>query len=407
MIDSIQLKNYKSFKENQILELKPITILIGKNSSGKSALAKLPTLIENSLSEDLEVPLLPINNDVELGTEFRDLVFGKEIGSLEFKLKSGNNTLTVEIASGLKETDLPRIRKWILNDELELTYDDVRKSYLKAGTQEYYKCIFLGFNLELSISDKENQNNIEDNISLSAKGINLITNYIGPFRATPNRTYSSLHNYRSPKIGNMGENAYQILISDYLYNNSTLLNKVSNWYEANFDGWNIEINTQAKPDYKVELSRKNPAFNINLRDVGQGMSQALPLVVSAFIEHKTDILTIIEQPELHLHPGAHGSLAELFVESSKVKTNRFLIETHSQNFVLRIRRLIAEGKFDKDKLALYSVEYDSDTNVSLLKKIEVSELGEVDYWPENVFSETLDETTAIRTAQLNKKANAG
>ena len=49
MINKISFKNYKLFKEKQTLELKPITILIGKNNSGKSAVLKLMTLIEGAL----------------------------------------------------------------------------------------------------------------------------------------------------------------------------------------------------------------------------------------------------------------------------------------------------------------------------------------------------------------------
>jgi predicted ATPase len=404
MINKIFFKNYKSFKDKQELELKPITILIGKNSSGKSAVAKLPTLIEGSLSGMFEDPLLTTNNDVELGAEFRDLVNGREIGSLEFILENIENKLTVEVASGIKESDLPRIRKWVLNEEFDFKYDDFKKSYHNDLNDEDYKCSFIGFNL-YSLFDESKDGSTEDVVNLKTKGITLKTNYIGPFRETPNRTYSSFGNSKTQKIGNKGENAYQILISDYLYNDSKLLNKVSEWYRKNFDGWSIEINTQSKPDYKVELSRTNPQFNVNIRDVGQGMSQALPLVVSAFLNQKEEILTIIEQPELHLHPAAHGDLAELFAESTKNSNCKFLIETHSQNFILRLRRMIVEDKFNKDDICIYSIEYDSEENTSTMKKINVNEFGEVSYWPENVFSETLDETIAIRTAQINKGKN--
>ncbi|ENI5461280.1 AAA family ATPase [Flavobacterium psychrophilum] len=81
MINKISFKNYKLFKEKQTLELKPITILIGKNNSGKSAVLKLPVLISNSLEG------LPINwkykigddsdNSIELGTDFKDLVYNR------------------------------------------------------------------------------------------------------------------------------------------------------------------------------------------------------------------------------------------------------------------------------------------------------------------------------------------
>ena len=398
MINKITFKNYKAFKDRQELELKPITILIGKNSSGKSAVAKLPTLIEGSLSGDFEDPLLTTNNDVELGAEFRDLVHGREIGSLEFVLESNENRLTVEVTSGIKESDLPRIRRWVFNNEIDLKYDDIRKFYHDEISERDFGCDFSGFNLDLLL-DTSKDGSSENQLNLRSKGITLKTNYIGPFRETPDRTYSSIGNSKNQKIGNKGENAYQILISDYLYNESKLLKKVSEWYRNNLDGWSIGINTLSKPDYKVELSKDKPQFNINIRDVGQGMSQALPLVVSAFLNQSKEVLTIIEQPELHLHPAAHGDLAELFAESTKNSKNKFLIETHSQNFILRLRRLIAEKKFSCEDLKIYTVNYDAATNTSRLEDVIVSNDGDVDNWPENIFNESLDEIIGITKAQ--------
>lgn len=404
MINQIHFKNYKSFKDLQKLELKPLTILIGKNSSGKSAVAKLPTMIEGSLSGKFEEPLLVVNEGIELGAEFRDLVYGREIGSLEFTLKTDSNSLTVEVTSGLKDSEFPRIRKWKLNEELQLNYDDKKRNYFNDDNDSNYICAFFGFELE-QMYDADKDGSSETVPSLKEKGITLKTNYVGPFRQVPDRTYNITGPSRPNKIGAKGENAYQMLISDFLYNKGELLKKVSDWYKINFDGWGIDINTTSKPDYKVELTRENPKFNVNIRDVGEGMSQALPLVVCAFLNYQDETLTIIEQPELHLHPAAHGSLAELFASAIKENSHHFLIETHSQNFILRLRRMIAEGKLNKDSVVIYSVEYEEENNTSILKKITITDDGAVSYWPENVFSETLDETVAIRTAQIKKERN--
>jgi predicted ATPase len=133
------------------------------------------------------------------------------------------------------------------------------------------------------------------------------------------------------------------------------------------------------------------------------MIHALPLVVRSFMLAKEETLIVIEEPELHLHPAAHGNLAERFAKSLVDKNKRYLIETHSQNFVLRLRALIAEGKIlNKDQLALYYVEYDEDTNESNLKLINIDDDGEVDYWPEDIFNESLYETIRIRKAQKAK-----
>ena len=185
-----------------------------------------------------------------------------------------------------------------------------------------------------------------------------------------------------------------------------MIKKVSNWFKNNFEGWGIEVQKDIQqPNYYLELSKDNPRININITNVGEGMSQVLPLVVRAYYKADKPTTIIMEQPELHLHPGAHGNLAELFVNSlSDDKNKRYLIETHSQNFILRVRRLIAEGKFNYNDLALYWIDFDEEKNVSSLKEIKVNELGKVvDYWPENVFSESLDESIALRAAQIQKK----
>ena len=400
MINKIRFTIYKSFKDKQELEIKPITILFGKNNSGKSAIAKLPTLIENSLSGKFQEPLLYNNDGVELGAEFKDLVYGREpLGHLELELESGKDKLTVRIAASLSENDYPRIVKWKLNEEYDFNYNDNLKSYHNEIDEEEYVCEFDGFNLGSNFLKESGRTG--DMFSLSDKNITLKTNHIGPFRVVPPRNFSLKGKKSFAKIGNKGENAYPILASDVLNGDGVLLSKVSKWYEENFEGWGIEVNTNNKPDFKVELTRKSPKFSVNIADVGEGMSQALPLVVSANMPNGVGTLTIIEQPELHLHPAAHGSLAQLFVESIASKT--YLIETHSQNFILRIRRLIAEGKFDKNNVALYWVDYDETNNTSSLKKINIDESGNVDFWPDNIFSEALDETVAIRAAQLKEK----
>jgi len=100
-----------------------------------------------------------------------------------------------------------------------------------------------------------------------------------------------------------------------------------------------------------------------------------------------------------LHPAAHGSLAQRFVESLEDKNKSYLIEAHSENLVLRMRRLIAEGLLNKDDLGVYYVHFDEYTKESSLQLIDVDEEGEVSWWPEGIFSESLNEVIQIRNAQ--------
>jgi predicted ATP-dependent endonuclease of OLD family len=377
MIDKILFSGYKSFKEETELELKPLTILFGKNSAGKSAIAKLPTLIEASLKGKFNEPMRYINNNIELGGEFRDLFYNRNVlQEMSFKLFSGNNFLDIQITSDILAN--PIITKW------ETYSEEIVKLNLKISTEEIEKSqegLFSGFIL----------NNLKSELK---EEFSLRTDYVGPFRLNPQRVFHLKGINEFKRLGNKGENAYQILVV-----NEELAKNVSKWYEDNFDNWGLSIK-KIDPYYEIRIKRKDAENDgVNIVDVGQGMSQALPIIVKAHIQNTKPILTILEQPELHLHPAAHGNLAELLTESIKDLNSKYLVETHSENFILRLRRLIAEKKLDKSLINIYWVNYNEEIDSSQLKKININNLGEVDYWPSNIFNENFEEVKALRRAQ--------
>ena len=80
---------------------------------------------------------------------------------------------------------------------------------------------------------------------------------------------------------------------------------------------------------------------VSHRDVGIGVSQVLPVLVSAYASENE--LLAIEQPEIHLHPALQAELGDVFLESALGGAgNTFLIETHSEHLLLRILRRIRE-----------------------------------------------------------------
>ena len=113
---------------------------------------------------------------------------------------------------------------------------------------------------------------------------------------------------------------------------------------------------------------------------------------------------MVEEPESHLNPSAHADIGELLAMSVKADANkRFLVETHSLNFMVRLRTLIAKGELSQDDVALYYVDYDEQNSSSKLLEVNVLENGEVKNWPENMFRETLQEALALRDAQMTRK----
>ncbi|WP_054851066.1 DUF3696 domain-containing protein [Olleya sp. ITB9] len=376
MINKISFKGYKSFKDKTELEIKPITVIFGKNSSGKSAIVKLPTLIEGSISGEFDEPFMYINNKVELGADYRDLFYNRGIQEqLDIGLTDGKIKIEIEI---INAPDKPVITEW---RSFNLENSDNKNIITTEEIDKSRGNLFSGF-LPKAISIK-----LREVLSLK-------TDYIGPFRLYPPRVFHLSGRTNFERIGNKGENAYQILV-----NNDSLASEVSDWFKANFDGWELYVN-KVEPYYEIKIKRENSQNEgVNIVDVGQGMSQALPIIVKAHMKSSEETLTILEQPELHLHPGAHANLAQLLFNSTQNSGNKYLVETHSKNFILRLRTLVADKKIDKQNINLYYVYFDDEKDSSYLKKIELNDLGEVDFWPDNVFDESFDEVKALIRAQ--------
>lgn len=381
MINKISFKNYKLFKNKQTLELKPITILIGKNNTGKSAVLKLPTMIEGSLSNKFDLPFELENDSIKIATEYSDIIYGKQFKAVEIELyqnngKNGQNILETHI---IINDGIPVVDFWKTNDFIPNSPE------------------FKGLNLNFSNDDLKTK---------PLPAFLLKTDFIGAMRQESKSSYEYSANFtEKSKID--GSNLYQFLINDYLTTDKKYFSKISNWIKEKFEGWELRIEVDGyKKDLPALIELEKLNLKINISQTGMGISQSLPLIIRAFKPCNEKSLIIIEEPESHLHPYAHSQLAQLFVDTLSLdKNKKYLFETHSQNFVLRMRRLVAEDKLDAADLNIYYVDFDEQKNESVLKQIKVDKTGGVDWWPDGIFSETSVETKAIYKIQINDLKN--
>ncbi|MCP4350860.1 MAG: AAA family ATPase [Desulfobacterales bacterium] len=421
-LTAISFENYKSFQKRQSIEIRPLTILIGRNSSGKSVIARLPLLLARSLSNRAESPLDFEFDGLDFGSSFSDFVHNRRphgdvsIGA-NFLLNSGNS---LKFFSKIQHFDEYRLQivsyfnlecddypvninmLWAGNDPNE-EYE--YKRYQIEGAEHSCEASFRGifpYDIELDNSYNDVHFNGEQLFGLKMLIGELLENitYLGPFRRDPKRVYRFPGGIMK-NVGFSGERAPELLGHDFLRQKGKVLSAVGDWFSKHLGGWPLDLSQQGDMFSLVLRNPENPSMEINIADVGTGIAQVLPIVVQRQFEAVTGTkssLEIVEQPELHLHPGAHGDLADLYVNAVQNSGISFIIETHSENFILRIRRRIAEGKLDPEKVIIYWIN-DEPGSVRNAEPIHIKADGEVDFWPTKVFAEDFEEVRAIRKAQ--------
>ncbi|MBL8889751.1 MAG: AAA family ATPase [Planctomycetaceae bacterium] len=245
--------------------------------------------------------------------------------------------------------------------------------------------------------------------------------YLGPLRDTPPR------NFQPPRFPDPSRWSSGLGAWDTLQNGSDLLvDAVGSWLgdpENLNAGCRVERRTVLELDYADPIVRallSGRAFddfdehlgfhfasaptstrvvivpnnsNIELRphDVGIGISQVVPVIVTAL--DGSERLLAIEQPELHIHPRLQAEIADLFIEAIHKNKHRFIIETHSEHLILRLLRRIRETEVNKapadrtlrtDELAIYYLKQENGTSDAL--EIEVDVKGEfIQPWPDDFF----------------------
>jgi predicted ATPase len=147
-----------------------------------------------------------------------------------------------------------------------------------------------------------------------------------------------------------------------------------------------------------ELNKK-----IDLTNVGVGVSQLLPVVVSCLLADPDSVI-LLEQPELHLHPAVQQRLADFLLACAK-SGRQLIVETHSEYIVSRLRLRIAQDLEDRlqSLIGFIFVERD-DHGQTHYRSIKPNRFGGLEpEVPKGFFDQTPQESQEILRAAIRKK----
>ncbi len=182
----------------------------------------------------------------------------------------------------------------------------------------------------------------------------LSTHSIAPVRSKPQRTYNPLKETETPD-GNEIPVALMNLSISRTTEWDGLRRQLKDFGQASGLFSDIAIRklggSRGDP-FQLQIKVSGP--RANLVDVGYGVSQVLPILVRVLTGRGATFL--LQQPEVHLHPKGQAELASLLVSVCRTQNTSFVLETHSDHMIDRVRIEIQRGRISPDDVSLIYLE---------------------------------------------------
>jgi predicted ATPase len=404
-ITGIAVRGYKSLYEECRVEIRPLTILAGANSSGKSSIMQPLLMLKQTLEATYDPGALLLDGPNVRFTYAKQLL--SQLSSASYtdiftlKIEIGNNYIKntfkkmprkgielVEMTYKVdkEETTLsPKMNSEDIKSVLPEHLNDLHKSIsktIKEGWQwtiERTRC-FLGFDLRLR--GQKSFANVFTRTTLFETDIRQLIHVPG-LRGNPERTY------KTTAIGREFPGTFEVYVASVVHHwqktKDNRLRDLGSVLETL--GLTCKVDAKQLDDTQVELrvgrlptAKGRVKDMVSIADVGFGVSQTLPVLVALLVAEPGQ-LVYLEQPEIHLHPRAQAALAEILADAAK-RGVRVVVETHSELLLLAVQSLVAEGKISPNlvKLHWFTRREDGVTEVS---SAELDEAGAFGDWPED------------------------
>lgn len=455
MLTSLRIKNFKAWRDTGLVRLAPLTVIFGTNSAGKSSLGHLLlALKQTAISTDRKraLHLGDKKSLIDLG-KFEDCLNGHDLTkNLEFELgwalpkslevrdpldatfrHSGNHLhLAVSLSAGaLGQPEVSSLKYDLKNAEgvvLDVSFSrgSDRKFSLDSQKYELKKAVGRKWPVDepekfyrvsdLSIARFKNAGFLTD-FALATEKLLGSVSYLGPLRNHPERTYQWSGD--TPEgVGQKGEDTVAAILA--AESEKRMLNRgprrlmqaftpfIASWLKdlGVIQSFAVTPVAEGRKEYEVLVKTHAGAPEVKITDVGFGVSQVLPALVQAFYCAPNSTVWM-EQPEIHLHPQVQSELADVFISAIKARENgearnvQIIVESHSEHFLNRLQRRIAEGELRQDDVAVYFCRRSG--SFAELEPLRLNMFGDIENWPENFFGDEMADIAARTLAAMETK----
>ncbi len=455
MLTSLRIQNFKSWVDTGPVRLAPLTVIFGGNSAGKSSLGHLLlALKQTALSSDRKraLDLGDSTTAIDLGT-FADCLHGHDLGrKLQFELSwhmqpplkvedvlkpqvrfTGTSLALESTIMADPKTEQPRTEgfRYTLSGSgtsLEVSLLSERNSFELTASpfelvrargrppaleapEKFYRLS------EASIARFQNAGFLTDFALATEAALRRIA-YLGPLREAPQRTYQWSGN--TPEdVGQTGRYAVAALLAaDAERRQFTTPGKKSRQSLSELiatqlqqlgiiERFTVKPVAEGQRDYQLLVRTGATDTEVKITDVGFGVSQVLPALVQAFYCPPNSTVWM-EQPEIHLHPQVQAELADVFIRAVQARENgkprkvQLVVESHSEHFLNRLQRRIAEQEIDAEDVAIYFAGRKS--GQPALEPLRLNKFGDIENWPEKFFGNDMEDLTARAVAAAKREA---
>ena len=394
-ITKIGVSGFKSLVEECVIDIRPLTILAGANSSGKSSIMQPLLMLKQTLEATYDPgPLLIDGPNVQftLAEQFLSKLVGEErVDRFQIRVDTcgvdSYFSTTVAFRKGPNGIELVEMKR---EDKSEgapshpsMTGTMKRSRGFSRFEPQDDHSQGLSTTLFSRIESQDGQASFSVAPDLEFHIFNSI--HLPGLRGNPERTYKSTST--GPQYPGTFEHYVASIIHDWQETKDERLERLADaLYTLGLTG---QVSTEKIDDTRIELQvGLLPPFPaggggmdmVSIADVGLGVSQVLPVLV-ALIVAELGQLIYLEQPELHLHPRAQVALAEVLAAAAK-RGIRVVAETHSSLLLLAVQTLVAEGSLSPELMKLHWFRR-GENGATKIDTADLDEVGAYGDWPED------------------------